>query len=474
MTEIITRFAPSPTGNLHLGSARTALINFVISQQNLSSKFYLRIEDTDKTRSKEEYTKNIIESLLWLGLSWDSEPQIQSQRIEKHKEIANLLLENNYAYKCNCDEKKLEEKRKFFKKNNLNIKKICTTCKDDQSVQNLYSNYVVRIKIPIDGETNIYDIVQGNISVKNKELDDFIIIRKDGTPTYMLSVAVDDNDLGINYIIRGDDHLNNTFRQKYIYEFMEWKEPKYAHIPLIHGEDGSKLSKRHGAINIIELKKIGYLPEAVINNLILLGWSPNNKENENRKKSELITLEEIIKQFKLEKLSKSSSIFSYAKLNFFNNYYLRLNDNINCFVKFCKKHHNLKLYYEYDKNKLLRVFEIYKKNLNYYEEILNYINIYFDKAYVLSENVNKFDDIFEINFKEFIKDLSIINNWTKEELENFIKKFLRVKNIKYPIFAKPLRFILTKFYDGPSLSDIFFILGKKGSLERLNQYITKN
>ena len=467
MTEIITRFAPSPTGNLHIGSARTALINFIISQQNLSSKFYLRIEDTDKIRSKEEYTKNIIKSLLWLGLSWDSEPQIQSQRINQHKKIANLLLDKNYAYKCNCDEEKLEEKRRLIKKHNLNIKKICTTCKEDQSVQNLSSNYVVRIKIPIDGQTNITDIVQGNILIKNKELDDYIILRKDGTPTYMLSVAVDDHDLGINYIIRGDDHLNNTFRQKYIYEFMDWKEPKYSHIPLIQGEDGAKLSKRLGSVNIIDLKNIGYLPEAIINNLILLGWSPNKKE------SELVTLEEIINKFKLEEFSKSSSIFSYSKLNFFNNYYLRLDENLNSFVDFCKKHHILKLYYEDDKNKLLKVFEIYKKNLNYYEEILNYINIFFDKEYILSETTDKFDNIFEKNFKEFKQDLSKINNWTKEELENHLKIFLKEKNIKYPIFGKPLRYILTKFYDGPSISDIFFILGKKGSMERLNQYIIK-
>ena len=303
--------------------------------------------------------------------------------------------------------------------------------------------------------------------VKNKELDDFIIIRKDGTPTYMLSVAVDDYDLGVNYIIRGDDHLNNTFRQKYIYEFMEWKEPQYSHIPLIHGEDGSKLSKRHGAINIMDLKKIGYLPESIINNLILLGWSPNKNE------SELVTLEEIINKFKLEELSKSSSIFSYSKLNFFNNYYLRLDENLNNFVDFCKKHHDLKLYYEDDKNKLLRVFNIYKKNLNYYEEILNYINIFFDKEYILSETTDKFDNIFEINFNEFKQDLSTINNWNKEELEKFIKFFLKEKNIKYPIFGKPLRYILTKFYDGPSIIDIFFILGKKDSMERLNQYITK-
>jgi len=467
MTEIITRFAPSPTGNLHLGSARTALINFIISQQNLSSKFYLRIEDTDKTRSREEYTKNIIDSLLWLGLNWNSEPQVQSQQIEEHKEIANLLLDNNHAYKCNCNEQKLEEKRQFIKKNNLKIKKICTNCKDDQSVQNLSSNYVLRIKIPLDGQTNITDIVQGNILVKNEELDDYIILREDGTPTYMLAVAVDDHNLGINYIIRGNDHLNNTFRQKYIYKFMQWEEPKYAHIPLVHGEDGLKLSKRHGAVNIIDLKKMGYLPEAIINNLILLGWSPKKKQNE------LVTLEEIINNFNLEEISKSSSIFSYTKLNFFNNYYLRLNENLNSFINYCKTHDNLKYYHDVDKNKLLRVFEIYKKNLNSYEEILNYIKIYFDKEYKLLETTNKFDNVFEHNFKEFKQNLSNIDNWEKVELENFLKKFLKEKKIKYPIFGKPLRFILTKFYDGPSLSDIFLILGKKDSLERLNQYITK-
>jgi len=467
MTKIITRFAPSPTGNLHLGSARTALINFIISQQHLSSKFYLRIEDTDKTRSSTKFTENIIDSLNWLGLNWNSDPQIQSQQINEHKEIANLLLKKDFAYKCNCSEQLLKEKRDWIKKNNIKIKKICTTCKDDRIVQNLSANFVVRIKIPIEGQTNINDIVQGSILINNKELDDYIILRKDGTPTYMLSVAVDDHNLGINYIIRGDDHFNNTFRQKYIYEFMNWKEPNYAHIPLIHGEDGSKLSKRHGAVNIIDLKKIGYLPEAIINNLILLGWSPNKKENE------LVKLDEIINKFKLEQISKSASIFSYTKLNFFNNYYLGLSENLDNFVNFCKTHQYLKFYYDDDKNKLLRVFEIYKKNLNYYEEILNYLNVYFDKKYKFSERNSKFDIKFDSNFQEFKKELSKNNNWTKEEIEKLIKNFLKEKNIKYPIFGKPLRFILTKISEGAAISDILFILGKKDSMERLNQYITK-
>jgi len=199
--------------------------------------------------------------------------------------------------------------------------------------------------------------------------------------------------------------------------------------------------------------------------LILLGWSPNKKENE------LVNLEEIVKKYKIEDISKSSSIFSYSKLNYFNNYYLRLSENLNNFITFCKNHQKLKINYDIDKNKLLRVFEIYKKNLNHYEEILNYSNIYFDKKYELPEITRKFEKNFENNYKEFTKDLSSINMWEKDEIENFIKKFLKEKNIKFSIFGKPLRFILTKFYEGPSLSDIFFILGKKDSIERLNQYI---
>ena len=332
----------------------------------------------------------------------------------------------------------------------------------------LPSNFAVRLKIPINGETKIIDKVQGKIIVLNKELDDYIILRKDRTPTYMLSVVVDDHDLGINLIIRGNDHLNNTFRQKYIYEFMNWKEPNYAHIPLIHGEDGTKLSKRHGSVNIMDLKKIGYLPEAIINSLILLGWSPNKKE------SELIKIEEIIKKFKIDEISKSASIFSYSKLDFFNNYYLRLSENLDNFIAFCKKNKKLKYYYEHDNNKLMRIFEIYKKNLIYYEEILKFTKIYFDTEYCIPEITNNFDNIFNYNYKNFKEELSKLNTWTKEEIQNFLKKFLKEKNIKFPIFGKPLRYILTKFYEGPPLADIFFILGKKDSMERLNQYITNS
>ena len=278
MTEIITRFAPSPTGNFHIGSARTALINFIFKSKYSNSKMYLRIEDTDKDRSTKEYKNNIIDGLKWLGINWDAEPQIQSLNINRHLEIANKLVDKNKAYKCVCTEIELEERRKKINSGEIKSKKACISCESNKKIQSLKDGFVIRIKIPNNGKEILYDQIQGKVEVKKNEIDDFVLIRQDNTPTYMLSVVVDDNDLGVNYIIRGDDHLNNYFRQKFIYEYMNWEIPKYAHIPLIHGEDGTKLSKRHGAINILDLKQQGFLPEAIINNLILLGWASKKKE----------------------------------------------------------------------------------------------------------------------------------------------------------------------------------------------------
>ena len=246
---------------------------------------------------------------------------------------------------------------------------------------------------------------------------------------------------------------------------MNWPEPKYAHIPLIHGEDGNKLSKRHGAINIIDLKDKGYLPESIINNIILLGWSPNKTNDE------LVSFIEIINQFNIKNMSKSSSIFSFDKLNFFNNYYLRLTENLERFINYCKENKELKEYYHKDKDLLLRVFEIYNSKINYYEEINKYAHIYCDKQFALSKIKKSFDKEFNDNFDNFKIKISEINDWSKNNLEKFLSSFLKEKNVKFPIFAKPMRFLLTNSYEGPSLSDIFFILGKKNTMERLKNYI---
>ena len=466
MASIITRFAPSPTGNLHIGSARTALINFIISKQNKSSRFYLRIEDTDKKRSKSEFTNNILESLKWLGINWDNEIQLQSQRIERHKEIAYKLLKSGNAYKCICSEIILKEQRELIKKNKNLSKKICTKCKYNNKVQELSENFVIRIKIPDDGEINLEDKIQGKVKVMNKEIDDFILLRKDHTPTYMLSVVVDDNDLGVNFIIRGDDHLNNAFRQYYIYKYLNWPIPEYAHIPLIHGEDGSKLSKRHGAVNVLDFKKNGYLSDAIINNLILLGWSPRNK-------NEIININEIIGNFNLQKLSKSSSIFSYEKLNFFNNYYLRDNNNYNKFINYCEANKKLNELFVKDENKIKLIFEVYKKDLNNFSEIVNIAENYFDKNFKYNKN-EKFSEDFINLFNDFYEDITKIDIWNRNNIQESIKNFIKIKNVKFPIIGKPLRFILINNYNGPSISDIFHILGKKDSIHRLNQYIERN
>ena len=461
MNSIVTRFAPSPTGNLHIGSIRTALLNYIITEQTKknypNSKFLLRIEDTDKKRSTKEYKENI---------NCDGDPFIQYSNLTRHQEVALELIKQNKAFKCICTVDFLEKKRIKNKEEKNSNKRLCETCENNKDIQDLEKNYVVRIKVPIDGNISINDKIQGSVTVNNNQIDDFILLRKDGSPTYMLSVVVDDFDMNVNLIIRGDDHLNNTFRQLYIYKKLNWSVPMYAHIPLIHGEDGKKLSKRHGALDVKEFKKKGYLKQSLINNLILLGWSPG-------KEKEIIEMEEIIEIYKLDKLSKSSSVFNYDKLNFFNNYYIKQVANINNFLDYSENNIILKKCLEKDKEKLLRLFSIYKEKLNFYEELESVCLYYFDIKNTFSNN-KLFTEHFNLLIKDFYGVLRILDNWEKESLDEIIKSFITKNNIKFFLFGKPLRFLLISQENGPSISDIFFILGKKNSIERIKNYIGIN
>ena len=317
--------------------------------------------------------------------------------------------------------------------------------------------------MPDEGNLKIKDTIQGDVTVANLELDDFILLRKDQSPTYMLSVVVDDHDLGINYIIRGDDHFINTFRQYYIYKFMNWDIPQYAHIPLIHGEDGTKLSKRHGAVNILDLKNDGYLKEAIINNLILLGWS-NNKD-----KSEIIELDEIIENFEISNLSKSSSIFSFDKLDFFNNFYLRKENGIEEFINFCESNVELNKYLQKDETKMKNIFNVYKKDMKKLSDLNDTIKVYFDENYKINKTENLTSEFGSI-FEEFLNLIEEITNWNRDNIQNVINDFLKNNKIKFPVLGKPIRFLLINSYQGPSISDIFVILGKKDTIDRLNQY----
>ena len=468
MKDVITRFAPSPTGDLHLGSIRTALINYIFTLQAKSksknSKFLLRIEDTDKIRSKDIYKKNIMDDLSWLGIKWDDEVIVQSKRIKRHQEIAYKLLEKKLAFKCVCTEEMLSKKREENIKKQQVMKRLCIDCENNESIQNIDKNFCIRIKIPDEGTLTINDQVQGKITINNKEIDNYVILRADDSPTYMLSVVVDDYDMGVNNIIRGDDHLNNTFRQLYIYYNLGWEIPDYAHIPLIHGMDGSKLSKRHGAINIKNLDEIGYLPHAIINNLILLGWSP-------KKNDEFIEFDEILKLFNIKDLSKSSSIFDYDKLNHFNNHYLKKESNYIFFEKFLSKQ-SISFNLKDNTNLIKKIFNYHKEKVKYYSELLDIINIYLDKNF--KTNYDKIlDDDFNNNLKVFIKKINSINDWNLINLEAVIDKFITVNQIRFSKFGKPMRFVLTNSVNGISLSKILDLLGKNNTFIRLNNYINR-
>ena len=309
--KVVTRFPPSPTGYLHLGGARTALFNWLFARNN-KGKFILRIEDTDRQRSSEVYVKDIIHALEWLGLLWDEGPIFQSQRFEYYNSIIERLLQEGKAYYCHCDPEELEKKKKEAMARGEKPKY-------DRRCRDLglgpAPGAVVRIKAPLTGITQFKDIVKGTISVDNQELDDIIIKRSDGTPTYHLAVVADDIDMGINYIIRGDDHLNNTPKQIIIYQAIGEPVPNYAHVPMILGPDRTRLSKRHGAMPVLAYKEQGYLPQALVNALARLGWSYGNQER--------FTMDELIEKFSLDRVGKSAGIFNAEKLMDLNAWHIR-------------------------------------------------------------------------------------------------------------------------------------------------------
>ena len=310
--QTITRFAPSPTGYLHIGGARTALFNWLYAKHT-GGKFLLRIEDTDRERSTPEATQAILDGLSWLGLEWDGEPFYQFARATRHAEVAQQLLDKGAAYRCYTTAAELDE----FRKNHPNEK--FRSPWRDGGIPPQGINPSIRIKAPLEGQMTLHDGIRGSVSIDCKELDDMIILRSDGTPTYMLAVVVDDHDMGVTQVIRGDDHFTNTFRQLMIYNAMGWTPPAFAHVPLIHGPDGAKLSKRHGALGVEAYREMGYLPEALRNYLLRLGWAHGDDE--------IISTEQAIEWFGLEGCGKSPARFDFTKLENLNGHYIREADD---------------------------------------------------------------------------------------------------------------------------------------------------
>jgi glutamyl-tRNA synthetase len=312
--KIRTRFAPSPTGLLHIGGARTALFNFLFARHH-GGEFLIRIEDTDKARSTEEAVQVILDGLDWLGLTPDAPPVFQSKQEARHVEVARALLARGRAYECYCTPDELREMRETAQAEGRPPRYDGRWRDRDPASAPVGVKPAIRLKAPREGETVLEDLVQGTVTVANSELDDMIILRSDGTPTYLHAVVVDDHDMEITHVIRGDDHLTNTFRQIQIYHAMGWELPKFAHIPLIHGADGAKLSKRHGAVSILEFREQGFLPEALCNYLLRLGWGHGD--------SEFLSRDEQVRLFDLDGVGRAASRMDYAKLTHLNGMWLR-------------------------------------------------------------------------------------------------------------------------------------------------------
>ena len=450
---VITRFAPSPTGYLHIGGARTALFNYLFARR-FKGKFLLRIEDTDKVRSTNEAIEAINTGLKWLNLVADDEIIYQSKNLNKHKLIAERLLKANKAYKCFLSNDEQTAIRNNCLKNGLPFRSPWR----DKKNYDLSLPYVVRIRMPDDGLTELNDIVQGDVRISNKQLDDFVLLRSNGLPTYMLAVVVDDYDMGITHIIRGDDHLNNAFRQFWIYKALDWKVPEFAHIPLIHGEDGAKLSKRHGALGIEEYKEMGFLAESINSYLMNLGWREPEKD--------FIDLDEASKIFELNKIGKSPSRFNIAKLKNINSHFMRSKNQKSLINLVKEKIINYSPDFE---KRLIKILPLIVERAETINDIIGSIKWLNSQDYTI---IFKEKNIFEsedIKFLElFVESLSNCKIDSKSEMENHFNKWLSQENIKMKQIGKPLRLSLTGKGSSIDLISILDVLGVEEIKNRIN------
>jgi len=464
MKKVATRFAPSPTGPLHIGGVRTALFNWLYSK-NQNGDFYLRIEDTDKERSKDEYKKQIIQSLKWIGITHDGEEYIQSKKIDDHIKIANELLKNGHAYKCYCSNEEIEEQKKRSRQKKIPYiydrkwrdKKETDAPKDIKPV--------IRFKSKIEGSTILKDLVQGDVEIENNTIEDFIILRNDGTPTYNLSASVDDHQMNMTHIIRGDDHKINTFKQIQIYQAMNWDLPSFAHIPLIHTIEGKKLSKRDKASTLDDYSKIGIMPDALRNYLLRLGWSFKDKE--------IFTLEESIKHFNLEGIGKSPSKLDMSRILSMNEHYIKSIDEKDLydqFMDYCKLFKNEIKSEKQDKIKKSLTF--LKNKAKTLEDIfINGQYIIVDEINFNQEDIKLIDNKAKKVILDFKNEFAKITELNKEALEPIINGLIKSNDTNFKGVGQPLRIALTGSKFGPGIYDIIISLGKEEVTKRLSNKI---
>ncbi len=455
-TRIRTRFAPSPTGYLHIGGARTALFNWLFSR-HYDGEFVLRIEDTDQQRSTDESTKAILDAMTWMGLSWDEGPYFQAERVDLHREMVQKLIDEGKAYICTCTSEDLETKRKAALATGKKPK-YDGTCRDKKLKKTPGS--VVRFRGAQTGITIVEDLIKGNISFNNEELDDLIIERGDGYPTYNFAVVIDDALMNITHVIRGDDHVNNTPRQILMYQALGFDVPKFAHVPMILGSDKARLSKRHGATSVMTYKEMGYLPEALVNYLVRLGWSHGDQE--------IFSQKELIEYFDLSTVGKSPAVFNPEKLLWLNAHYIkeaspeRLLEEMKALwaagtaigePAFTKK-----------------VIADLQPRVKTLVELAGMADFYFtDRVQYEEQAAQKFlvPDMVP-HLKAIAAAIPDIRDFSKEGIEAFLKHFIEAKGIKFKVIAQPLRVALTGKTISPGIDEVMVTLGADRVVQRIN------
>ena len=460
---IITRFAPSPTGDLHIGGIRTALFSWAYAKKH-QGQFILRIEDSDVERSSQEAVDIILEGMQWLGLNPDGPIHYQSKRRERYDEVIGWLIESGDAYYCYASKEELDALREEQMKTGQKPKYDGRWRPEDgKKLPNPPDHIkpVIRFRNPLDGMVTWADKVKGEISINNEELDDFIIARSDGTPTYNFCVVVDDLDMDVTDVIRGDDHVNNTPRQINLFKALGSPIPNYAHLSMILGSDGQKLSKRHGSVSVLQYRNDGYLPKAINNYLARLGWSHGDDE--------LFTMEQFCNWFDLDHITSSSAQFDFEKLNWVNNHYIK--ETSNELLLPLVKNHIKSSSSSLDDKKIMLAINLYKERANTIDEIANDVAFFFNDIVPSSDLIEKHIDSDRLLLvKEFISNLVSVN-WDDESINNLLKDYVKNKGIKFPHIAMPMRVILTGSEHTPSIGSIIHILGLNETQNRFNKFL---
>lgn len=443
--KVITRFAPSPTGMLHIGSARTALFNYLFARRH-GGKFLLRIEDTDRERSTPESVQTILDGLNWLGLRWDGDPIFQFPRAARHAQVAHEMLATGKAYKCFASQDELTAMREEQKVRGEHQRYDGRWRDRPESDAPRGAPFVIRLRAPTDGTTTVHDLVQGEVTVQNAQLDDMVLLRSDNTPTYMLAVVVDDHDMDITHVIRGDDHLTNTFRQVQIYQAMGWDIPRFAHLPLIHGPDGHKLSKRHGAVSTSQYADEGYLPVAMRNYLLRLGWSHGDQE--------IFSDAEAIALFDLENVGQSPGRFDYEKLGSLNNHYMRL-------APLAELAGLLKKPTTFDDTAFGKAIDLFRERAKTLVEIQTAVDALATPPHNAAVAEESRTHLFAI------AGLLMTTPPTAEAIDLMLKDYVAKAEIPFKIIGQNMRLALTGATSAPAIGKLVEILGIPETVMRL-------